>query len=377
MEYFVSGTRSATRDAVHRSDLAKVAACKDATHFVYAYNLGAFALGAQSNLKAQADGTVWGFGAGASRSSQSKADKAGGDLSTCRGESAREVRTCRIPIRLSLRAIDGEESADARDARAPETADAANLAGRLQARTAREKEAAEHAHAAETKQSSRDGAGCLAELDTHDKLDPRPDGLSTSSGSSLGATRARCLMLAGQCSPGKVLFREALEKSAGATLGPNQLDRKTEETASQFCQGGSMSDRDRYLKAGADLETWAYKEKTTASSCMAAYDTAKSLVGKVKPKDDDDPVKFVFANVRTNAPMCLARAGDCEKSWTVYKEAWKLDPLMSDSSRKINDAGLRNGFDGVVRQCARPVKKCASDKDCPSHVCAGGECLTL
>ena len=138
-----------------------------------------------------------------------------------------------------------------------------------------------------------------------------------------------------------------------------------------------MSDRDRYLKAGADLETWAYKEKTTAASCMAAYGTAKSLVGKVKPKDDDDPAKFVFANVRTNAPMCLARAGDCEQSWIVYREAWRLDPLMSDASRKINDADLRNGFDAVVRQCARPVQKCTSDKDCPSHVCTGGECLRL
>ena len=48
MEYFVSGTRSATRESIHRGDIARVAACKNATHFVYAYNLGAFALGSQS-----------------------------------------------------------------------------------------------------------------------------------------------------------------------------------------------------------------------------------------------------------------------------------------------------------------------------------------
>jgi hypothetical protein len=377
MEYFVSGTRTATRDAVHRADLAKVAACREATHFVYAYNLGAFALGAQSKLHVQADGTVWGFGGGASHASQSRADKAGGDLASCKGESARDVRTCRVPIRLTLRPIEGTESADARDARAPETADAANLAGRLQAATAREKEAAEHAHAAEAKQGARDGRGCLAELDAHDQLDPRPAGLSTSSGSTLAATRARCLMLAGSCSPGKALFRESLEKSAGATLGPNQLDQKADEAATQYCQGGSMSDRDQYLKAGADLEVWAFKERKDVASCMAAYETAKRLVGKVKPKDDDDEVKFVMANVRTNAPLCLARAGDCDKSWAVYKEAWKLDPLMNDRSRDLSESALRGGFDVVVRQCARPVKKCSSDADCPSHVCAGGECLRL
>src|SRR5215472_4974037 len=58
MEYFVSGTRTATREAVYRADLAKVPSCKDATHFVYAYNLGAFALGAQSNIKGSVGGSA-------------------------------------------------------------------------------------------------------------------------------------------------------------------------------------------------------------------------------------------------------------------------------------------------------------------------------
>jgi hypothetical protein len=45
MEYYVAGTRNATRDAVYREDIAKNPACKSATHYVYGYNLGAFALG--------------------------------------------------------------------------------------------------------------------------------------------------------------------------------------------------------------------------------------------------------------------------------------------------------------------------------------------
>src|ERR1700722_10318505 len=65
MEYLVSGTRLATRDAVYQADLTKkVPTCKGATHFVYSYNLGAFALGAQSSAKAEVGGTVWGMGAG-------------------------------------------------------------------------------------------------------------------------------------------------------------------------------------------------------------------------------------------------------------------------------------------------------------------------
>ena len=367
MEYFVSGTRTATRDSIHRADLAKKPGCKNATHFVYAYNLGAFALGAQSSIKAEAGGTVWGASAGGSRSSQSKADKRGGDLGTCRGESAKEMQTCKVPIRLALREIAADESADAKDARAPETPEAQNLAGRLQAATDREKQAEEHARAAETRLASRDGKSCLAELDLHDQLDPRPSGLSTSTGSYLAANRARCLMLAGQCPAGKDFYRKALEKSAAAgTTGPSELDRKTDETATLYCQGGTMSPRDQFLKAGADLEVGAYKERKDVAYCKAAYDVAKRLVSTVKPKDEDDPVKFVFANVRTNGPKCLARAGDCTAALAVYKEAWMLDPLMPEASKKLNDQGLRVGFDSVVGgngTCPKTAKPQPWDKN--------------
>ncbi|MEA2749387.1 MAG: hypothetical protein QOI41_3530, partial [Myxococcales bacterium] len=64
MEYFVSGVRTATRPVVYRADLDTVAGCKGATHFVYAYQLGAFALGSKKNINAEASATVWGFGGG-------------------------------------------------------------------------------------------------------------------------------------------------------------------------------------------------------------------------------------------------------------------------------------------------------------------------
>jgi hypothetical protein len=91
---------------------------------------------------------------------------------------------------------------------------------------------------------------------------------------------------------------------------------------------------------------------------MAAYNTAKRLVSSVKPRDEDDPVKFVFPNVRTNAPLCLARAHDCAAALTVYKEAWKLDPLMPAESKKLNDQALRSGFDAVIGgACPRTAQK--------------------
>src|SRR5262249_7088114 len=105
MEYFVAGTRTATRDAIYRADLARVPSCKTATHFVYAYNLGAFALGSQSAIKGSVEASVYGFGVGAGRNKSAKAEKQGGLLSSCRSESARELETCKTPIRLTLREI--------------------------------------------------------------------------------------------------------------------------------------------------------------------------------------------------------------------------------------------------------------------------------
>ena len=352
MEYFVSGTRSATREAVHRSDIARVAACKTATHFVYAYNLGAFALGSQSSIKGSIDGTVWGFGGGASRSSSSKAEKAGGVLASCRGDSAKDTATCRVPIRLTLREISDGDSAEVAEAQAPETPEAKNLAGKLLARTDREHKAAEHAEAARAKANSRDGRGCIAELDEHDKLDPRPEGMSTTMGSAYSSTRGQCLMLAGQCAAGKLMFRRSLEKSAGANMGPEQLDKAADAYASMNCQGGSMSPRDTLLKALFELQQGAYMQKKTTAACDAAYQTAKKLVPTVKPNDDDDTqVKMAGASLRTTAPACFAKAGDCDSAWSSWKEAWKLDPNLSPQSRNLNDDALRHGFEAVVAKC--------------------------
>jgi hypothetical protein len=355
MEYFVSGTRTATRESVARGDIARVAACKGATHFVYAYNLGAFALGSQSSIKGSVNATVWGFGGGADRSSSSKAEKAGGVLASCRGDSAKDTATCRVPIRLTLREIAEGDSAETAEAQAPETPDAKNLAGKLLARTDREHKAAEHADAARLKANSRDGRGCLSELDEHDKLDPRPEGMSTTAGTAYSMTRAQCLMLSGQCAPGKVMYRKALEKTGGANLGPEQIDKAADGFASMNCQGGSMAPRDALLKALFELQQGAYMQKKTTAACDAAYQTAKRLLPTVKPNDDDDTqVKMAGASLRTTAPACFAKAGDCDSAWSSWKEAWKLDPALSPQSRNLNDDALRHGFEAVVRKCKNP-----------------------
>lgn len=331
MEYFVSGTRNATRDKIYRADLDKVPGCKGATHFVYGYNLGAFALGAQSNIKATVGGSAFGFGAGGSRSSTSKADKQGGVLASCRGDSASEVSTCKVPIRLTLHEITDGQSDDAIAAQAPDTPDAMNLAGKLEAKTKTEHEAQDHADAARVKMNARDGKGCLAELDQHDKLDPRPAGLSTNSSSYWAMTRGQCLMLSGKCDAGKDVYRKALEKSAGANMGPEQLDKAVDAWAGMNCQGGSMQPRDQLSKAIMELQQGAFMTKKTPAQCQAAYDTVKRVGPTVKPRDDDDKqqIENQMKGLVSMGPSCFARAGDCASARKVLKEQM---PTQSDDN---------------------------------------------
>jgi hypothetical protein len=354
MEYFVSGTRSATREKVARSDLASVPACKDATHFVYAYNLGAFALGSQSSLKGSVNGTVWGYGGGADRSTSSKAEKAGGVLASCRGDTAKDVATCRVPIRLTLREISGGQSDDAAEAQAPETPEAKNLAGKLAMRTEKEHKAQLHVDSARTKQSSRDGKGCIVELDQHDRLDPRPEGLSTNTGSYLALIRGQCLMLAGKCDPGKVLYRQALEKtSSSSIMGPDALDKSTEQIASMNCQGGSMSPRDQLLKAVMDLNLGAGPRGATVAECKTAMDTVAKLLPKVQPQDEEDyQVKNAAQAISYVGPKCIAKAGDCTLAYATYKDGLKYRPnLTPEVLARWTEDTYRKSFETIVPKC--------------------------
>lgn len=324
MEYFVAGTRSATRENVYRSDLSKVPGCSEATHFVYGYNLGAFALGSANQLSGEVEGSVFGGpGIGGKHTKKVKAEKTGGVLSTCRGTSAKETETCKTPIRVTLREIDEGTNPDQKAMFAPETPTAKNLAGKLKIASDREKQAAEHADQAKQKQVARDGKGCLAELDKHDKLDPRPIGLSTTASSNIAMLRGQCVMLAGQCDAGKQLYRRALEASGALQVGgPDMLDKSTDFTASQYCQGAGVSGRDRIAKAVMALSMAAYQGKHEPSECRTHIDTLKALVPITPPKDDDDDtITNAGDALALTGVQCLARAGDCEGSFKLFTES--------------------------------------------------------
>lgn len=140
-------------------------------------------------------------------------------LSSCRGDSAKEIQTCKAPDRLTLRELEEGENPDAAAARAPETPAAANLAGRVDQRINLNEKAQEHYNAALQKLNAGDGRGCIAELDKSDVADPRPNMVSAAASWGAG-TRAQCLMLSGGAPPARCSCARCKRPTCPPAPGP-------------------------------------------------------------------------------------------------------------------------------------------------------------
>ena len=339
MEYFVTGTRKATRSDVYRADLEALPGCKGATHFVYAYNLGAFALGSKKALAAGVDGTVWGVGAGASQKSLTSAEKKGGVLTACTGESARETQSCKAPIRLTLRDISDGENPDVVAARAVETPTAKNLAGKLSSKLDARDRMFQHYETAREKANGRDGKGCLAELDVADRLNAGFTMQSTNQKSPYAFFRSQCLMQAGQCDAGKALARKYFSSNGSAMSStPGAVDQVVDQQAAQMCQGATMSPRDQLLAASQLLGTAGSQGGVPASRCSEAFETVKRLASTVKPRDEDDHATTLATNLDTQgryAAMCLSRAGDCAGAYKAMRETARTPPSQKAFDRLL------------------------------------------
>ena len=330
MEYFVAGTVYATRDAVYEQDLAGVYGCEEATHFVYAYNLGAFALGSVNETNAELGGSLYGYGGGGSRSSGSSAEKKGGDLATCKADDATEVQGCKTPIRLNLRKIRPGENPDAEAMRAPETDASLSAAGQINERLDQGEEANARWDAAVAKATAGDGPGCIAELDAHDKLDPKHK--SSDAKGTFSLLRAQCVMLSGKCEAGKNMVR----KNQDGLMPPEQVDNFAEGYAILYCQGDSMSDRDKLLQSYNRISRGASQTRETPEFCAEHWRRAFPLVAKVKPKNEDDHgILHIGKALWMDATSCMARAGDCDKAWAIWNEGMPEDIREHIGNRDI------------------------------------------
>jgi hypothetical protein len=348
MEYFVAGTRMATRDAVYRNDIASNPGCEGATHFVHAYNLGAFALGSAQHLDTAVGGSIYGFGMGGSTAQKKNAEKKGGDLGTCRGDSATEVAGCKAPIRLSLRPIRDGENPDVTAMKAPDSMESLNAAGQINMKIEMSDEARARLESAMAKANSRDGKGCLKELDAHAKLDPKHDSQDPKSGFSF--VRGQCLMLAGKCDAGKELMRKTFENGPTAQYGDEFIDKSVEGMTNMYCQG-KMNDRDTLLKAYNELIMASSTVKKDVKFCDAQFATIQKLATKLKPKDGED-----YKNVKLHVQLCYARAGDCDKAYKGYKADMleKVEPKALEYYKEnggVDEKLVRPAFDSMFKKC--------------------------
>ncbi|MCA9620325.1 MAG: hypothetical protein KC731_14985 [Myxococcales bacterium] len=342
MEYFVAGTRSATRPDVYSDDLAKLPGCEGATHFVYNYNLGAFGLGSVQNFDAEAQGSMYGFGASGSTSKGRSAEKKGGDLEVCKSDAIEEVQGCKAPIRLTLRTITKGKNPDATK---PDTDESLNAAAMLEARVEMSDEAKARFDAAKLKLESGDGAGCLMELDIHDKLNPKAQSTDPKSGKIAGL-RGECLMASGQCALG----RSTWEKAVAATkpeIGPDRIATISETVAGQRCKGGGGNERIALIGAAQTLTKGGFVQKLAPKECLDAVATIARLKDKVKPKDEDDlQVKSAGNHLGFNGAKCLAKAGDCEAAWQTYRK-------HADDRVPADEAKARTLFETLVPTCKK------------------------
>jgi hypothetical protein len=339
MEYYVAGTKTASRDAVYKSDLEGKYGCDKATHFVFGYNLGAFALGSSKNLTASAGGSAFGFGAGGSETRASSAEKKGGKLAVCDSESAKEVEGCKAPIRLTLRDIRPGENPEKTAMKAPDTPESVTAAAMVNAKMEMSEEASARFQAASRSMGAGDGKNCIKELDAYDKLNPKNKSSDPKTG--IGFTRGQCLMIAGKCDAGKLLIRKSAEQSANMQqLGPEHIDRMVESYASMHCQG-KMSDRDTMLKAITTLQMGGQNSTLGVKGCQEALSTIKKLKGKVKPRDGEDyALVGLDGNLSAYVAGCFGRNGDC--SLAMKEMQATFDPERKKKLDSIPDEKIRD-----------------------------------
>jgi hypothetical protein len=250
-----------------------------------------------------------------------------------------------------LRKIREGENPEAEAMVAPDTPDSVTAAAMVNLKVEMSDQARAHVEAATAKMNSRDGKGCLEELDMHGKLDAKHD--SQDPKSAFSQLRAQCLMLAGKCDAGKKLARKAFENSSLTQWGPEQIDKTVEAYGSMYCQG-KMGDRDAVLQALMELQKGAFTTKKDVKFCDAHYGTIKRLRNKVKPKDDDDrQIIDLDRGLMTMAPLCYQRAGDCKTAFTVYQEATMraLPEVYGKMDKAQRETSLRTSFDSMVSKC--------------------------
>jgi hypothetical protein len=198
------------------------------------------------------------------------------------------------------------------------------------------------------KMNARDGKGCLDALGKSSK--PELPAEMSLREAQLAIIASQCMMLAGDCSGGKQLYKAAMRKTSPLNFSEGMLDHTSDQVGSMYCEG-TMNTRDALLRANFRLTSGASGTiDTNSATCEQSYKTVKDFLPLVKAVDDEDPVASVGPGLVYIAPNCFARAGDCRAARAAYET--EMGPRFTGiTDLALRKKTLEEGFGGVVPRC--------------------------
>lgn len=372
LEYFVSAVATASRDSIYRGELKPHGGCAEATHYVWAYNLGAFELESASNQSAEVEGSVAGFGAGGSRKNKESSLGKGGDLESC---LTNDQRSCRVPIRLALRSIkDGDHPGSVAAGGTPAAPPAGAAPGAAHAGTVQaqmeQAQAQQNANTIWIDANSKfaqdgDGKQCLAKLDRALAIDTRV--ADAASGGYMRA-RALCTMAAGQCDEGKNMLLTMLKGQDTKRVSTDaELDQKVRHEANRLCPSSTAkNDEEKLYRLSREVTKQA--EAGDAKGAKAHFATIEKLVPKVQDAGkkfdrqseagrNDAQFHHQAANFGKGALRAIVKAvakvEGCPAALPLHQRAYRLDlPGQSpESVDKVSAASWKTLIDMKQIEC--------------------------
>ncbi len=196
---------------------------------------------------------------------------------------------------------------------------------------------------ASRKMMHNDGPGCLEELDTVARVNPKLD-------ARMAMVRAQCEMLAGRCQVGKQrVVRYYIDEM---NFSPEMAEKSAEALTSMRCKGGDATPRDALLRAFYELSEGAYMTTKTPAECKKSLEDAKRLIPQVPPKEfDDGQVTGGAQALFFTSAQCFARAGDCQSAWQAYRDNYPRQNISSTLDPALIDKVIRDGFTSSVERC--------------------------
>jgi hypothetical protein len=341
LEYFISAVATASRDSVYRGELKAHPGCAEATHYVWAYNLGAFELASSSSQSAEVDGSVAGFGAGGSRKNKESSLGKGGDLESC---LTNDQRSCRVPIRLALRRIkDGDHPGGASPTAgpppggAPPSAHAATHQAMAEQGKAMQNAVGLYTEANGKFHEDHDGKQCLARLDRAMQIDSR---VTDMPGSGYMRLRALCTMAVGQCDEGKNMLRTMLEGQDTKRIGTDvEFETKVRNEANQLCPSSTAkTDEEKLTRLSREVSKQA--AAGDAKGAKVHFATIEKMVPQLQEQSKKfdrsteagrEDSQFAHRSVQAGKGalraivLAVAKAEGCPVALPLYQRAYRLD----------------------------------------------------